>query len=104
MWKFSVHKISTSGNYNILRCDQIYKTYLKTGSKNSDYLKFQEATSIVSDRISRRAEESQNHIALKLNDPMTTTKTYWSVLKTFYNAKKVPIIPSLLINDNLISY
>ena len=34
---------------------------------------------------------------------MTTTKTYWSILKTFCNGKKVPIIPPLLINDKLIS-
>ena len=34
---------------------------------------------------------------------MTTTKTYWSILKTFYNGKKVPIISPLLINDKLIS-
>ena len=47
-------------------------------------------------------EEYQNNIALKLNDPMTTTKTYWSILKAFYNGKKVPIIPPILINDRLI--
>ena len=51
----------------------------------------------VSEVTSRRKEEYQNHIALKLNDPMTTTKTYWSILKTC-NCKKVPIIPPILIN------
>ena len=34
---------------------------------------------------------------------MTKTKTYWPILKTFYNGKKVPIIPLILINDKLIS-
>ena len=34
---------------------------------------------------------------------MTTIKTYWSILKTFHNGKKVPIIPPFLINDELIS-
>ena len=48
-------------------------------------------------------EEYQNHIALKLNDPMTTIKAYWTILKTFYNGKKIPIVPPLLINDKLIS-
>ena len=64
---------------------------MKNGRKDSDYAKFQEATSIVTEVISRRKVEYQNHIALKLNNPMTTTKTYWSVLKKFYNAKEVPI-------------
>ena len=36
---------------------KIYKSYIKNGHKDSDY------------------EENQNHIALKLNDPMTNTKT-----------------------------
>ena len=34
---------------------------------------------------------------------MTTTKTSCPTLKTFYNGKRVPIIPPLLINDKLIS-
>ena len=37
------------------------------------------------------------------NDPKTNAKTYWSILKTFYNGKKVLIIPPLLINNKLIS-
>ena len=78
-------------------------TYIKNDCKDSDYVKFQEATTIVSEVISRHKEEYQNYIVLKLNDPMTTTKTYQSILKTFYNGKKVPIIPPLLINDKLIS-
>ena len=34
---------------------------------------------------------------------MTNVKTYWSLLKTFYNGKKLPIIPSLLIDNKVIS-
>ena len=58
---------------------------------------------VVTEVISRSTKEYQNHIVLKLNDPMTTTKTYWSILKTFYNGKRVPVISPLLINDKLIS-
>ena len=66
-------------------------------------MKFQEAVSQVSELINIRKEEYQNHIACKLNDTMTNTKTCWSILKTFYNGKKVPVIPPLLINNKLIS-
>ena len=45
----------------------------------------------------------QNYIASRLNDPKTNAKTYCYVLKTFYNGKKVWIIPSLPINNKLIS-
>ena len=68
---------------------QIYKIYQKNGHKDRDYFKLQEATSVVSELISRRKEEYQNHLALKLSDPMTNAKTYWSLLKTFYNGKKL---------------
>ena len=30
-------------------------------------------------------------------------KTYWSILKTFYNDKKIPIIPPLLIDDKFVT-
>ena len=67
------------------------------------HLKLQEPTSVISELISRRKDEYQNYIASRLNDPKTNAKTYWPILKTFYNGKKVPIIPLRLINNELIS-
>ena len=32
----------------------------------------------------------------KLNDPLTSSITYWSIMKTFFNGKKVPAISPLL--------
>ena len=43
------------------------------------------------------------NLAKKLNDLSTSNKTYWSVIKTFINSKKIPLIPPLLVNNNLIS-
>ena len=83
--------------------DQMHETYKKNGCKYTDSVKFQEAVSKVSELINIHNEEYQNHRARKLNDPMTNTKTYWSILKTFYNGKKVLVIPLLLINNRLIS-
>ena len=82
---------------------QICKIYQKNGHKDSDYFKLQEATSVVSEMISRCKEEYQNHLALKLSDPMTNAKTYWSLLKIFYNGKKVPIILPLITDNKIIS-
>ena len=65
--------------------------------------KFQEATSVVFQLMNRSKDEYENYIASRLNDPKTNAKTYWSVLRTFYSGKKVPIIPPLLINNKLIS-
>ena len=32
-----------------------------------------------------------------------SAKSYWSILKTFYNGKKIPFIPPILISNKLVS-
>ena len=44
-----------------------------------------------------------SNLAKKLNDPNISNKTCRSIMKTFNNCKKNPIIPPLLINNNLVS-
>ena len=40
-----------------------------------------------------------DNLAKKLNNPLLQAKTYFSILKIFYNDKKVPLILPLLIDD-----
>ena len=42
-------------------------------------------------------------IASKLNDPNSAPKTYWSILKLLVNGKKIPLIPAILVNDQLVT-
>ena len=44
-----------------------------------------------------------NNFAIKLNNPLLQGKTYWSILKTIYNDKKIPLIPLLLIDDKFVT-
>ena len=39
------------------------------------------------------------NLAKKLNNPLRQAKTYWSILKTFYNDKKILLISPHLIDD-----
>ena len=39
----------------------------------------------------------------KLNNPLLQTKTYWSILKTFHNNKKISQIPPLLVDDKFVN-
>ena len=55
----------------------------------------------LSELISTRKGDYNLNLANKLIDPTTSFKTYWSILTTFYNGRKIPIIPLLLINDKL---
>ena len=41
----------------------------------------------------------QKQLAQKLTNPKTSSKIYWSILKTFYNGKKVPLISPLVISN-----
>ena len=40
---------------------------------------------------------------MKLSNPKISSKTYWSILKTFYNGRKNTNIPSLLKDGKLAS-
>ena len=78
-----------------------YKEYIKNGKTSYHYLQLQNAISEVSAAISRGKDEYHSRLAQKLSDPSASSKTYWSILKRFFNEKKVPIIPPLRINNKL---
>ena len=82
--------------------NQLYKINTKNGYKCNDYLQLKETAVLVSQVIAKRKEDYLNIIASKLNNPKTSAKAYWSILKTFYNGKKIPVIPPPLINIELI--
>ena len=42
-------------------------------------------------------------LANKLNDPKTVPKTYKKILKTFVNGTTIPLIPPLLVGNQLVS-
>ena len=83
--------------------NQLYKINTKNGYKCNDYLQLKETAVLVSQVIAKRKEDYLNIIASKLNNPKTSAKAYWSILKTFYNGKKIPVTPPLLINNELVS-
>ena len=66
-------------------------------------MELQNLSTEISDMISIRKEEYYVHLSKKLNNPSTRSKTYWSILKSFYKANKVPLIPPLLVNNKIVS-
>ena len=61
----------------------------------------QQAIIEVSDLIYKKKNDYYNALPRKLSDPTTISKIYWFILKTFYNTKKVPIIPPILLENKL---
>ena len=49
--------------------NQLYNTYAKNGYKFNDHLHLQEAANVVSEVITKRKQDYQNNLALRLNNP-----------------------------------
>ena len=94
-------KVQTFIKSKIECSNSIYKTF-QNGSKNlAEYDTLQETITEVSDLTYKKKYDYYNTLAKKLSDPITSSKTYWSILKTFCNTKKVPIIDPILIENKL---
>ena len=67
---------------------------------NFDFAILNLLTQDVSDVITSSKLKYDERLANKLNDPK---KTYWEILKTFVNGTKIPLIPPLLVGNQLVS-
>ena len=57
----------------------------------------------LNDLISFTKDSYYENLAKKLNNPLLQAKAYWSILKSFYDDRKVPLIPPLLIDDKFVT-
>ena len=78
--------------------NDFYGQYMRHQTQISSLLKVEDLRNEISNRITKSKEKYYQRINTKLNDPLLSNKTYWSILKSFYNGKKVSIIPPLFIN------
>ena len=78
--------------------NNLYCQCMKHLTQIRSLLKVEDLRIEISNLITKSKEKYYQHINAKLNDLSLSNKTYWSILKTFYNGKKVPIIPLLFIN------
>ena len=66
-------------------------------------MKLQTVSTELSEMILKQKDDYYCQLSDKLDDPKTSAKAYWSLLKTLYNGKKIPLIPPILVNNKLIS-
>ena len=60
-------------------------------------------TNNITTEISNSQKIYFDNLAEKLSDPKLNRKAYWSILKSFINWNKIPIISPLLKNDQLVT-
>ena len=73
---------------------------MNSSGNHADYDILQQAISEVSESVDN-AKNNYYRLANKLSSHSTSSKTYWSILKTFCNNKKIPLIPPILIGNKL---
>ena len=79
------------------------KEYIRSGMMHNYYLRPENLLTELSNLIRDTKTEYHTKSAAKLVNPSTSAKTCWSILKTYTNGWKVPVIPPLLINNEFIS-
>ena len=83
--------------------NNLFKSFMAIGRLTVDRARLQKAVAELINIIKSSKENFYNNLAKKLNDLNTSSKAYCSITKAFVNGRKTPIIPPLLVNNNLIS-
>ena len=83
--------------------NKLYKHYIKNGRFESDLVFIESLVNEINELISNAKNLYYFNVAKKLNNPLLQAKTYWLILKTFYNDKKIPLISPLLIDDKFVT-
>ena len=73
----------------------------KSLHKSKNFIEIQKLSTEISDMILKRKEKYYHNLSLKLSNPNTSAKTYWSILKSFYNDTKFSLVPPLLVNNKI---
>ena len=84
--------------------NKLYLEYVKKGRQEIDFCALEESIFSLNDLILQTKTSYYENLGRMLNDPTLQSKTYWSILKGFYNGKRVPLIPPLLVNNKFLSY
>ena len=92
----------------ICLCESCLDSSILTESNNLiintvDHVIVTDITLGLSNAISLSQAKYHERLAIKLNDPKTTPKTYWSILKTFVSGSKIPPIPPFLGNNDFLT-
>ena len=81
----------------------LYKKYIQNGRFESDFIFIENLITELNVLVSSTKASYYKNLGKNLNNPLLQAKTYWSILKTFCNEKKIPLISSLLVNNNFIT-
>ena len=82
--------------------DNFYKKFVCKSNNMYHLCAFKNLQKHLNQSIQIAKQNYVNKIAQRLGDPNTSSKCYWSLLKTLLNGKKIPCIPPLFHGDKFI--
>ena len=82
--------------------NKTFKLY-KNNRMGGNFSNLQKLSKELSELITKRKEDYNSHLANKLNDPQSSPKTFRKIFKIFYNGNKISLIPSIIVNNKLVS-
>ena len=76
----------------------LFKQHIANGKSQTDYEWLQLISNSLAETIRSSKEKFYCKLSAKLANPSTSSKTCWSILKTFVNGKKMSIIKKMSRN------
>ena len=73
------------------------KSYFQNKEDIQLIQRFQNIQKLLTAAIEKSKEQYNTRISTKLMDPTTSSKAYWSILKTVLNNKKIPLSHQFII-------
>ena len=84
--------------------DNFCKKFVRKSNNMYHHYAFKNLQNHLNQSIQIAKQNYVNKIAQRLGDPNTSSKCYWSLLRTKLNGKKIPCIPPLFHGDKYIVY
>ena len=79
------------------------KRFKRSINTNQYFENFQSLQNLLGVSIEASKERYYSRLSMKLMEPSTSPKTYWSVLKSFRNNKKIPCIPPIFHENRFVT-
>ena len=94
-------------NKNIINLIKSKSIFYKSHTANENSADKKEAIKTLQNKLTSTIENAKNEyyskLSMKHSNPETSSKVNWSILKSFLNDKKIPIIPPLYHSGNFIT-
>ena len=74
---------------------------MNSSRNHADFDILEQAISEVTELLDNAKNIYYDKLANKLSNPSTSSKTYWFIVKTICNNKKIPLIPPIFIGNKL---